>query len=132
MPQLSINGSQSCASCHQQTCAFSDPRPLSLGAEGRGGTRNAMPLFNLAWHGVMFWDGRAKTLRDQIVEPIQHADEMHETLPNVVAKLERDPTYPGEFARAFGSPGVTAERLVKVVEQFVLTLVSQDSRFDRA
>ncbi|MGB8170772.1 MAG: MbnP family protein [Chthoniobacteraceae bacterium] len=130
--QLSINGAQSCATCHQQSHAFSDPRPVSLGAEGQRGARNAMPLFNLAWHGAMFWDGRAKTLRDQIIRPIQDEDEMHETLPGVIAKLERDPTYPEEFARAFGSSGITAARLAKAIEQFLLTLVSQDSRFDRA
>ena len=131
-PRLSINNSQSCASCHQQTSAFSDPRPFSLGAEGQRGTRHSMPLFNLAWHGAMFWDGRAKSLRDQVHFPIEDPLEMHETLPGVVAKLQRDATYPGEFARAFGSAGVSAPRLELAVEQFLLTLISQESRFDRA
>jgi len=131
-PQLSINGSQSCASCHQQPHAFADPRPFSLGAEGQRGVRNSMPLFNLAWHGAMFWDGRAQNLRDQVRFPIEDPLEMHETLPGVVAKLQRDATYPGEFAGAFGSAGVSADRMERAIEQFLLTLISQDSRFDRA
>ncbi|HEY1050856.1 MAG TPA: MbnP family protein, partial [Prosthecobacter sp.] len=66
-PRLSINGTQSCASCHDQAHAFADPRQFSLGAEGHVGKRNAMPLFNLAWHTAFFWDGRAPTLRQQVL-----------------------------------------------------------------
>jgi cytochrome c peroxidase len=131
-PRLSSNGSQSCASCHQQTFAFSDPRRVSLGAEGQRGNRQAMPLFNLAWGGAFFWDGRAKSLRDQVLEPIQDAHEMNERLDRVVAKLAGDATYAAEFARAFGAPEITADRLARALEQFLLTLISQESRFDRA
>jgi cytochrome c peroxidase len=64
--------------------------------------------------------------------PIEDPLEMHEKLPQAVAKLSADKTYPAEFAKAFGSEGVTAERLSLALEQFMLTLISQDSRFDRA
>jgi cytochrome c peroxidase len=130
--RLSINGTQSCASCHQQPFAFADPRRFSLGAEGQRGTRNAMPLFNLAWQQDFFWDGRAKSLREQVLVPISDAHEMNERLDRVIAKLTDDTAMAEEFAHAFGSPGVTSERLALALEQFLLTLVSQDSRFDRA
>ncbi|WP_322278178.1 MbnP family protein [Prosthecobacter sp.] len=130
--RLSINGTQSCASCHDPKNAFADPRRFSLGAQQQPGKRNAMPLFNLAWHPGFFWDGRAATLREQVLMPIQDKNEMNETLPNVIAKLDADPECKTGFAKAFGSAGITAERLAKALEQFLLTFISQESRFDRA
>ncbi|HEY1085049.1 MAG TPA: MbnP family protein [Prosthecobacter sp.] len=127
--RLSVNNSQSCASCHTRSYAFSDPRVRSLGAEGTEGRRHAMPLFNLAWAGSFFWDGRAGSLREQVLRPIQDRHEMNERLDRVVAKLgDRDQ----DFAQAFGSPGITADKIAKALEQYLLTLVTQESRFDRA
>jgi cytochrome c peroxidase len=130
--RLSINGTQSCASCHEQTHAFADARRFSLGAQQQVGKRNAMPLFNLAWQQGFFWDGRAATLREQVLMPIQDKHEMNETLENVVAKLRADADSTAAFHRAFGSAEITPERLAKALEQFLLTLISQESRFDRA
>jgi cytochrome c peroxidase len=85
--QLSVNTAQSCADCHLPEKAFADGRCTARGAEGGLGTRNTMPLFNLAWKKDFFWDGRAKSLREQVLQPIQNPIEMHETLTNVVMKL---------------------------------------------
>lgn len=130
--QLSINNTQACATCHDRAHAFADARRFSLGAEGAVGTRNAMPLFNLAWSQAFFWDGRAATLRQQVLMPVQDAHEMNETLPRVVAKLDADASYRRAFAQAFGSAGITPERLALALEQYLLTLISQNSRYDRA
>ncbi len=127
---LSRDGTLSCAMCHPASNAFSDPRRFSLGVEGRVGTRQSMPLFNLAWKTSFFWDGRAPSLRAQAMMPIQDHLEMDETLPNVVAKLQK--TRAAEFERAFGTPQVTPERIGLAIENFVLTLTSYDSKFDRA
>ena len=87
-PMLSKDGTQSCASCHRQTDGFSDTTRFSIGVEGLPGKRQAMPIFNMAWHtNQFFWDGRADLLRDQALMPIQDPLEMNETLDNVVAKL---------------------------------------------
>jgi len=129
--RLSVNRSQSCASCHRPGAAFSDDRALSTGAEGAEGTRNAMPLLNLAWKSSFFWDGRAPTLREQVLQPIQNPVEMHETLSNVTAKLAADSEYPAMFARVFGPGGISADRVARALEQFLLTRVSYDSKFDR-
>ncbi|GDY23879.1 hypothetical protein LBMAG56_52260 [Verrucomicrobiota bacterium] len=131
-PRLSRDSVQSCATCHQQKAAFTDPRRFSVGVDQRPGTRNAMPLFNLAWKKNFFWDGRAPSLRAQALEPIQNPVEMHASLPDVVAKLAADPATAAAFARAFGTPAVTAERLGGALEAFVLTLTSFNSKFDRA
>jgi len=130
---LSINGRQSCITCHHPEEAFSqEGRRVSIGAEGQRGERNSMPLFNLAWKTNFFWDGRAPTLRAQVVQPIQNPIEMHETLPHVVAKLSAHETYPEQFERVFGPGGITAEKIAKALEQFLLTRLSFDSKFDRA
>ena len=141
-PTLSVNNAQSCASCHALDKAFTDGRTVSPGADGKNGTRNAMPIFNLAWKSSFFWDGRAASLREQVLEPIQNPIEMHETLTNVVAKLESprresaaaelERDYPALFGRAFGSTQITADRIARALEQFLLTQVSFNSRFDRA
>lgn len=135
--KLSRDNSLSCASCHDAGAAFSDSRRVSLGVDGRAGTRQAMPLFNLAWKREFFWDGRAASLREQVLMPIQDHAEMHETLVRVVAKLARAEglaaiDYPAQFAAAFGSREITPEKLALALENFLLTLTSHDSKFDRA
>ena len=127
---LSRDGTLSCASCHPQATTFADPRRFSVGVAGRTGTRQGMPLFNLAWKSRFFWDGRAPSLREQALIPIQDHQEMDETPDNVVTKLRK--TSIEHFARAFDSPEVTAERIGLALENYLLTLTSHDSKFDRA
>ncbi|MDB6124048.1 MAG: hypothetical protein JWQ71_3041 [Pedosphaera sp.] len=130
---LSINGQQSCATCHRAEAAFADPgKRVNLGAEGQVGTRNAMPIYNLAWKKSFFWDGRAPSLREQVLMPIQNPIEMHETLDRVVAKLAKTKFYPSAFEKAFGSREINSDRIARALEQFVLSQVSFDSKFDRA
>lgn len=130
--RLSKDLTLSCASCHVRESAFADPgKAFSVGVQGRLGARNAMPIFNLAWAAEFFWDGRAKGLRNQALMPIQDHNEMAETLPEVVRKLDANPAMKKQFAAVFGEDGVTAERVGLALEQFMLTLVSQDSKFDR-
>lgn len=129
---LSRSHTLSCASCHLAGNGLSDPRPLSLGEQGRVGNRNAMPLFNLAWRPSYFWDGRAGTLREQVLEPIKDHRELDEDSARVIAKLAADPAYRSQFEEAFGEPAPTTGRLALALETFLLTLVSHDSKFDRA
>ena len=126
--RLSVNGTQSCASCHLAEHAFSDPRRFSLGAEGQVGTRNAMPLANLAWKPAFFWDGRSPTLRDQVLRPIEDPLEMHESLDRVVTKIG---DLAPRFGAAFGTPEVTSERMARALEQYLLTLIAGTSKMDR-
>lgn len=129
--RLSRGDQVSCASCHRAGQAFSDAgRVVSLGVDGRAGERNAMPLFNLAWVKEFFWDGRARSLRQQVLEPIEHPTEMAEKLPRVVTRLAADRVMVAHFQRAFKG-GVSADRIALALEQYLLSIVSQDSKFDR-
>jgi cytochrome c peroxidase len=129
---LSKSGTLSCASCHLAAHGLSDPRPLSRGEQGRTGRRNAMPLFNLAWKSAYFWDGRASSLREQVIAPIEDHRELDETIGNVVGKLQTLPRYGTGFADAFGDSGITGDRIALALEAFLISLVSHDSKFDRS
>ena len=130
--RLSGNGEQSCASCHHPTRAFSDTVPFSLGAEGRPGARNAMPLFNLAWSPAYAWDGSKPRIRDQTAAAMTNPLEMHADPTKVVAALSDDAPLGDEFRAAFGTREITATRIGLAIEQYLLTLVAADSKFDRA
>ena len=130
--RLSGNETISCASCHESAKAFSDTNRVSVGANGNAGRRNAMPLLNLAWKDSFFWDGRAKSLREQVVMPIKDHLEMDASIEEVAAGLSEDKAYLRLFELAFGSPKVSQERIAVAIEQFILSLTSYDSKFDRA
>lgn len=130
--RLSANNRVSCATCHWEQLAFSDAPRFSTGTAGREGPRNSLPLMNLAWKPSFFWDGRAPSLREQVMHPIKDPLEMNESLDRVVAKLQRDRFYRTSFEKTFGAPGITEQRLGLALEQYLLTLVNGDSKFDRA
>ncbi len=130
--ELSRNDSLSCVNCHVQENAFSDPRQLSSGFDGTLGRRQSMPLINLAWKSSFFWDGRAASLREQVLHPIQDPTEMGAELEQVLNRLQSSPELTAQFVSAFGDPTVTAKRLSIALEQFLLTLTSFDSKLDQA
>ena len=135
--QLSRNNTVACGSCHLQHAGFSDPRRVSVGFEGGQTTRNAMSLANLRYSNILghrpgfFWDERAATLEDQVLMPIQDKLEMGMTLPQLEERLAHLPYYPPLFEAAFGSSEVTSDRVARSVSQFMRTMVSMNSRFDR-
>ena len=131
-PAFSKDNSISCLACHNPEKGFSDPRRFSIGIHGDPGTRNSMTLLNLAWKKSFFWDGRATSLRQQVLMPVQEHDEMDESLENVAKKLSSNSAYPPLFEKAFGSPQINPEKIALALEQFVLTLTSYRSKFDLA
>jgi len=128
---LSSNNQMACASCHNQKTAFSDTNRFSIGVLGLPGGRHAMSVFNMAWNSNgFFWDGRSNLLRDQSLKPIQDSLEMHETLPNVVAKLQASEMYRTQFRKVFGTEDITSELMSKAMEQFMNSIVSYHSKYD--
>jgi cytochrome c peroxidase len=131
--KLSADNTLACAGCHSPASAFSDPRQFSVGIDGLAGTRNSMPLFNLAWNynELFFWDGRAVSVEDQALFPVVDPIEMHNTWPDAVNTLQEDPEYPALFEAAFGTQNIDSVLVTKAIAQFVRTLISGDSKFDR-
>ena len=137
--KLSGDNTQACADCHLQSRNFSDPAVFSVGIAGQEGPRHSMVLSNLAWHvhhgeshgHGFFWDGRAASLRDQDHKPIKDELEMDESLEDVMAKLAEDPDYVDQFRRAFESGAISEDHIARALEQFLFTMVSNQSRYDQ-
>lgn len=129
---LSKDGSISCASCHQQFGAFNTyDHPLSHGFNNSMTTRNAPGLFNLAWQKEFMWDGGINHLDLQPLAPITAENEMAETIENVLNKLKADKEYRKMFKAAFGDETITTQRMTKAFSQFLLQLVSSNSKYDK-
>ncbi len=130
--QLSKNNTISCGSCHQQFGAFNSyDHPLSHGIDNALTTRNAPSLFNLAWQKEFMWDGGINHLDLQPLAPITAHNEMGEDINNVLAKLKKSKEYPKLFKAAFGDITINTQRLGKSLSQFLLTLVSSNSKYDQ-
>ena len=132
--RLSLGETTSCASCHRQDAGFSDPDVLSTGHGGEQTARHSMGLAFSRYYepGRFFWDERAATLEDQVLEPIQDVVEMGMTLPQVRARLEATEFYGALFEDAFGTPDITDDRMARALAQFVRSIVAPNSRYDVA
>jgi cytochrome c peroxidase len=130
-PILSRDSSTSCASCHSPFNAFAHTdHDLSHGIDDQIGTRNAPPLFNMAWQSLFMWDGAINHLDMQALAPISHPKEMGESIENLSKKLAASTRYRALFQNAFGDSTVSGERILKALSQFQLTLVSYNSKYD--
>lgn len=134
-PILSADSTMSCASCHLPEFAFTDAKAVSKGIDGIAGTRSSMSLINIGFvQSGLFWDGRAKTLEEQALLPVEDPIELHNTWPNVIKKLQAHPTYPKMFRAAFGienSAQITKELAAKSIAQFERIIISKDSKWDK-
>lgn len=130
--RLSRDGSVSCGSCHIQYSAFTQHgHVLSHGIDDQLGTRNSASLQNLAWGTSFFWDGGVHNLDLVPFNPIENPVEMDETVANVLVKLRNDAEYPELFKAAFGSDEINTARTMQAMSQFMLMLVSANSRYDQ-
>jgi cytochrome c peroxidase len=131
-PLLSENNQVSCASCHSPFSAFSHTdHALSHGIRDSTGTRNASALMNLAWQPSFMWDGAVNNLDMQALAPITHQAEMGSSIQTVVSKLRAKALYRRLFKEAFGDSMATGEHTLKALSQFMLSLTSANSKYDR-
>jgi cytochrome c peroxidase len=129
---LSQNKTVSCGSCHRPDLSFSDSAVKSKGFAGGLTTRHSMPLLNVRFYrnGRMFWDERAATLEDQVLQPIQNTTEMGITLTELVSRVSAQTYYPSLFQKAFGNTDVNTDRIAKALAQFVRSIVTTQSKYD--
>lgn len=131
-PILSENNSISCESCHSPYSAFTHiDHALSHGIYDSIGTRNSPALMNLAWKKSFMWDGAINNLDMQALAPITHPLEMGSSLKNVVIKLQASKKYRQLYFQAYGDSIPTGEKTLKAISQFLLTLVSANSKYDK-
>jgi cytochrome c peroxidase len=129
--RLSKDNSLSCASCHRPQSGFTDLKERSVGVGGMLGLRHAPSLVNAAYSPVLFWDGRASSLEDQVGSPILNPLEMNQTHEAFLAKVRTDRSYRPMFQSAFGSDVITFDRVANALASFERTILSGDSPFDQ-
>lgn len=134
-PILSVDSTMSCSSCHLSNGAFTDNLAFSFGVRGEQTPRSSMALVNMVYvTDAIFWDGRASSLEEQALLPIEDPIELHESWDNVEEKLQAHPDYPAMFRQAFGIENkqeITRGLAVKAIAQFERTLVSGNSKWDK-
>jgi cytochrome c peroxidase len=112
--RLSRDGLVACASCHDPERAYSDGRAIAVGVFGRHGRRNAPALINRGYGRIFFWDGRAASLEEQVLKPIEDPNEMDLPLAEAAARVALSP-----------------EEISRNLASFVRSILSGDSPFDR-
>ncbi|HIF40028.1 MAG TPA: cytochrome-c peroxidase [Planctomycetes bacterium] len=129
-PVLSSDRTVACASCHQPGHGFADPRPLSVGVEGRITLRHAPTLLNRALGKTFMWDGRAATLEEQVLQPIVNPLEMDLSLEQALTRLASDESYAAGFRRLTGGAPTEVD-LSRALATFVRHLWHAGSAVDR-
>jgi cytochrome c peroxidase len=130
-PRLSGSNWISCASCHNPAFSWGDGLPTAIGHGMKTLGRRTPTILNLAWSDSMFWDGRAGTLEEQALGPVEAAGEMNLPLPEMLEKVASVPGYRTMFERAYPGEGVTKDTVAKAIASFERTVVSADAPFDR-
>src|SRR5712692_732735 len=136
--RLSVNGTQSCATCHRQELAFSDGHARSVGATGQTHSRSAMSLVNVAYSAVLTWsDPNLRSLEKQALIPMfsEHPVELglRGREEAVLADLRSDPVYRALFPKAFAEAKdpFTITNVANALAAFERTILSARSPYDR-
>lgn len=131
-PVLSRDGSTACATCHDPDRGFADGRQRSRGVGGQLGTRNAPSLWNVAFLQRLFWDGRARSLEEQMQGPLYGAREMGNSPVHLLQRLNAIAAYRRLFASAFAdaAAGIRSEHVYRALAAFESSLISLNSRYD--
>jgi len=129
-PRLSGDNRMSCATCHLPDKAFGDGLARAKGHGDKSLARNTPSLLNVGFYERFDWDGRAKSLEEQALGPIQSPDEMNQGLTELEGELNAVPGYVEQFQKNFQTK-VTRDGIAKSIAAFQRTLVTKPSPFDR-
>jgi cytochrome c peroxidase len=128
---LSGNLRRSCSDCHRPEAYFTDGLKTSLAFDGNSYVqRNAPSLLYAGFQYAQFWDGRAKSLQEQIKTVISNPLEMNGDHVVIVERLKKDTVYLREFQRAFPDSGLNTETLSDALAAYVKGLAPMNSAFD--
>ncbi len=130
--RFSSDNTISCSSCHIQINAFSDNKTQAIGIEGRIGLRNTPAIQNLAFMRFYNWDGSKLQIENQTIVPIITHEEMDSSILEVIGKINEDSAYKELFIKSFGDEDITPERIFKSIAQYEYTLISANSKYDKA
>jgi cytochrome c peroxidase len=130
--RVSLDGTVSCATCHNPARGWTDGMAVSIGIAGQTGSRSAPTVINTAYGKTMFWDGRAPSLEGQAQGPVQNKIEMGEqNYEQIIERLAKIPGYVDQFAKVFGTP-VTLDGMAKAIATFErVAALSGNSPYDK-
>lgn len=129
--RLSKDGTISCATCHDPAMAWTEHQATSDGIGGKFGAANSPTVINAAYAAPQFWDGRAASLEEQALGPIENPIEMGHSLAVCCMELGKLDEYKQAFEKAFGTPEVTSDRIAKAIASFERTVLSGNSPYDK-
>ena len=129
-PRLSGSAQISCSSCHTPSLSWTDGRVVGQGHDHQQGNRNTPSLLNVWYFNKLFWDGRANSLEDQALGPINNEIEMHGNFGQIMGRLSKIKGYKPLFDSAYGSSKITPDRITHALATFQRTLQSRRSKFD--
>lgn len=129
-PRLSGASSIACASCHNPAFSWGDALPKGVGFGSKELGRRSPTILNVAFGELMFWDGRAASLEEQALGPIQSPGEMNMPLGSMIEKVRGIPGYAPMFARAYPGEGITEQVVARAIASFERTVVSGTAPFD--
>ena len=127
--RLSRDGTVSCATCHDPAKGWTDNSPVSTGIGGQKGGRSAPTVINRILGKTQFWDGRAASLEEQAVGPIENPIEMGFTHDEAVERINAIPGYRIQFQAVFDGPA-TIDSIGKAIAAFERTIVSGANKND--
>lgn len=130
-PKLSASSQISCSSCHNPELGWADRQEVALGNDHLQGKRNTQSLFNIADRSSYFWDGRAKTLEEQLIGPISAHNEMNMKPEKLAGKLSKVTEYRKLFKDVYRTDKITFDQIAKALAVFQKTIRSQPSRLDK-
>lgn len=131
-PRISGSGVISCATCHNPALGYTDRIPRATGHDGQVGERNTPTALNSGLFGAQFWDGRAATLEDQALGPIEADIEMNMPIDKAVDRLKEFPIYKEKFSAAFGGRDpINPQNMALAIAAFERTLMTPNSPLDR-
>ena len=128
---LSGGGRRSCSTCHKPELYFTDGFSRGWGLNESELRRKTPNLLNVGWQRSMFFDGRAKTLEEQVAKPLENPHEMDADPAQAAARIASSPHYRRMFEGAFPGETITFELIAKAISAYERTLVSYDSDLDR-
>jgi cytochrome c peroxidase len=126
---LSRDRTLSCGSCHEPEHSFTVAEAFAKGFGGQRTTRNPPALVNRAYGRSFFWDGRAGSLEEQVLQPIQHEKELYLSLEDLESRLRQHEEYAAEFSRVFGREP-RRDDIALALASFVRSLLVGDSPYD--
>jgi cytochrome c peroxidase len=136
--RLSLNGTQSCGSCHEQARAFTDGKVHPVGSTGQAHHRNGQGLANVAYATSLTWANPAlTTLEAQALVPLFGTEPVElgfaDAQDVLLERLRSDAALTARFAEAFPkeSTPVSLATVTWSLSAFQRALISGRAAYDR-